>query len=356
MAKISYSALETFRTCPLKYKFAYVDKIPVQQNGAMQFGSVIHKVMEELYAHQMLPITKEELQHIFSSRWKPELYGNNSYQAEYDFQSGLEIIGREWEKKQSAPEPTTIGREKYFLLPIAEGFELSGRIDRIDKVGEDSLEIIDYKTGRTVPTDEEVRNNLQLAIYYLALLKLWPTTQKVTLSLYYLRPDMKVGFVADPALLEQAKVTLQDLVEQIRNTNYAPTPGRHCDYCDFKDRCPMMKHGSDVLSKPEDKIVVEGTFLADRYLTLLAQKKAITEQTDATKEAIGKYLDSTGYQQLAGNQGTVRRIVTKSKRLQGKKVQEYLASQNVLEQFVEVSESTRLLAHEKEIPDIETIV
>ncbi len=355
MAKLSYSALETFRTCPLKYKFAYIDKIPVTQSGVMQFGSLIHKVMEELYAHQMLPISKEELMHLFSAQWKPKLY-KDAYQAQSDFESGLAIVEREWEKKQAQPEPVTIAREKYFLLPIADGFDLSGRIDRIDKIGDNSLEIIDYKTGRTVPSEEEVRNNLQLSIYYFALLKLWPSTQQVTLSLYYLRPDMKVSFVAEPALLEQAKETLRDLVEQIRTTNYAPTPGRHCDYCDFRPHCPMMKHSSDVQAKPDDPLVLEGSFLADRYLALMNEKRTLTEQVDATKEAIGQYLDATGYAQLSGKQGAVRRIVTKTKRLQGKKVQEYLASQNVLEQFVEISESTRLIAQEKAIPDIEEIV
>lgn len=355
MAKISYSALETFRTCPLKYKFAYIDKLPVSQSGVMQFGTLMHKVMEELYAHQMLPITKEELMHIFSAHWKPQLY-QDEYTAQSDFTSGVAIIEREWEKKQVEPEPITIAREKYFLLPIAEGFDISGRIDRIDKIGADSLEIIDYKTGRTVPSESEVRNNLQLSIYYFALLQLWPTTKQVTLSLYYLRPDMKVSFVADPELLEKARETLRDLVEQIRSTNYQPNPGRHCDYCDFRPYCPLMKHAADVQAKPDDPAILEGSFLADRYLTLMREKKVLTEQVDATKEAIGKYLDTTGYAQLTGKQGAVRRIVTKTKRLQGKKVQEYLAHQNVLEQFVEISESSRLLAQAKDIPDIEEIV
>ena len=101
MSKLSYSALETFRSCPLKYKFAYIDKLPVAQNGVMQFGSLMHKVMEELYAHQMLPISKEELQHVFSSGWKPHLY-NDQYQADYDFQSGLAIIEREWQKNNKS--------------------------------------------------------------------------------------------------------------------------------------------------------------------------------------------------------------------------------------------------------------
>lgn len=355
MAKLSYSALETFRTCPLKYKFAYVDKIPVAQSGSMQFGSLMHKVMEELYSHQMLPISKEELQHLFSSKWNSHLY-QDSYTADIEFQTGLSIIEREWEKKQNQPEPLTIAREKYFLLPLAEGFELSGRIDRIDKVGEDSLEIIDYKTGRSVPSEEEVRNNLQLAIYHLALLKLWPTTKEVTLSLYYLRPDMKVGFVADPALLEKAKLALADLVEQIRTTNYAPTPGGHCDHCDFQDRCPMRKHKSDVALHPEDPVIQEGAFLADRYLNLMAQKKANAEEIEAAKAGIEQYLAVTGYQTIAGKQGTVRKLVTKTRRLQGKKVQEYLASQNVLEQFIETSESSRLITQAKDVPDIEEVL
>ncbi len=354
MSKLSYSALETFRSCPLKYKFAYIDKLPVAQNGVMQFGSLMHKVMEELYAHQMLPISKEELQHVFSSGWKPHLY-NDQYQADYDFQSGLAIIEREWQKKQQEPEPTTIAREKYFLLPIAPEFDLTGRIDRIDKIGPQALEIIDYKTGRSVPSEPEVRNNLQLAIYYLALLRLWPDTKEVKLSLYYLRADMKVGFVADNALLEKAKAELSSLVEEIRSSTYKPNPGKHCDFCDFKSQCPLMKHKSDQELTPDDPLVQEGTFLADRYLQLMQQKKIQAEEIEAAKQAINQYLDGTGYQSIAGKDGSVRRLSTKTKRLQNKKVQQYLASQNVLDQFIEETQASKLITQMKELPEIEDL-
>jgi hypothetical protein len=45
---VSWSALSTFRTCPLKYKFRYVDGLPEESvSAALVFGSGIHSAIEE---------------------------------------------------------------------------------------------------------------------------------------------------------------------------------------------------------------------------------------------------------------------------------------------------------------------
>jgi putative RecB family exonuclease len=47
---ISWSALSTFRTCPLKYKFRYVDGLPEESvSSALVFGTGIHTAVEQHY-------------------------------------------------------------------------------------------------------------------------------------------------------------------------------------------------------------------------------------------------------------------------------------------------------------------
>jgi hypothetical protein len=44
---VSWSALSTFRTCPLKYKFRYVDGLPEEGvSSALVFGTGIHTAIE----------------------------------------------------------------------------------------------------------------------------------------------------------------------------------------------------------------------------------------------------------------------------------------------------------------------
>jgi len=45
---VSWSALSTFRTCPLKYKFRYLDGLPEESvSAALVFGTGIHAAVEQ---------------------------------------------------------------------------------------------------------------------------------------------------------------------------------------------------------------------------------------------------------------------------------------------------------------------
>ena len=72
---ISWSALSTFRTCPLKYKFRYVDGLPEESvSSALVFGSGIHSAVEQHYqavltGEEQLDI--ERLMFAYRSAWLP---------------------------------------------------------------------------------------------------------------------------------------------------------------------------------------------------------------------------------------------------------------------------------------------
>lgn len=350
MAKLSYSALDTFRTCPLKYKYQHIDKLPQRPSGVMHFGSALHQVMEELYAHQMVPLSLAELQDIFTKRFHAEFYPD-AYTADNDFQAGLKIVEREYHK-HAADQGNTIARERSFVLPLSAEYQMSGRIDRIDKIGDDTLEIIDYKTSSTVRSVAEVSQNLQLAIYYLALQQLWPEIKQVHLSLQYLRADMKVSFVATAELAAKAKQDLALLLAQLAASGYEPQPGGHCDFCDYRDRCPMTKHrylqDTNQVSEP----VVEGKTLADRYIGLLAQKKQLDVEIDLAKQDLNQYLDTNDFQKLYGTLGSVKRSITESQRLRSKDAQAYLAAQGVLAEFMQPSTTTRFVVSSQAVAEL----
>ncbi|MEX0687446.1 MAG: PD-(D/E)XK nuclease family protein [Pirellulales bacterium] len=72
---VSWSALSTFRTCPLKYKFRYVDGLPEESvSAALVFGSGIHSAVEQ---HFQAILSGEEqpdvekLMFAYRSAWLP---------------------------------------------------------------------------------------------------------------------------------------------------------------------------------------------------------------------------------------------------------------------------------------------
>lgn len=247
MPKLSYSALQTFHTCPLQYKYAYVDKLPSEQNAMMHFGTLLHQVMQELYTSTLLPLSKEELTDIFTSKWKQQWCQGNTTQAKQEFAEALAIIEREWHKREASSAVHTIGLEKSFLFPVNSSFDIKGRIDRVDKVDDQTLEIIDYKTGRSVPSQADLENNLQLAVYYLAVHALWPAIERTTLTLHYLRPDTTISFTPDSSFKAQAESRLHAIVEALKISDFTPQAGNHCVHCSYRHICPLMKDMSMTL-------------------------------------------------------------------------------------------------------------
>ncbi len=72
---LSWSALSTFRTCPLKYKFRYIDGLPEESVcSALVFGTGIHSAVEQ---HFQAILSGEEqpdverLMFAYRSAWLP---------------------------------------------------------------------------------------------------------------------------------------------------------------------------------------------------------------------------------------------------------------------------------------------
>lgn len=351
MQKLSYSALQTFATCPLQYKYCYLDRLPSDQSAMMHFvGTLLHQVMQELHTSTLLPLSKDELAHLFSSKWQTSWYQGNQVLANHDFSDALSIIDREWQKKNMSPVIHTIALEKSFIFPVGNDFSIKGRIDRVDKKNETTLEIVDYKTGRSVPSQADVENNLQLAVYYLAAHTLWPTMEHTTLTLHYLRPDMVMSFTPDVSYKAQAEARLQDIIAEVASSDFAPQPGNYCASCSYRRICPMMKHKYAMA-----EVATTGKELADTYLQLIESKREIDGKVALAKKSVENFLDDAGFEQIFGEVGQVRRSTSQYARLNSTKVKAYLTQQGNIADFIESSTVKRLTVKHT-LPPLEEIV
>ena len=125
--------------------------------------------------------------------------------------------------------------EKDFTLKIGD-ISTKGRIDRIDKL-DDGYEIVDYKTGK--PKDKlSWPERKQLVLYALACERCFDPPLKITKATYhYLEDNSSVSF--EPTDKEKQKLIDEVIkaVEKMQASDFSPTPGFHCQYCDFKDIC-----------------------------------------------------------------------------------------------------------------------
>jgi RecB family exonuclease len=154
--RLSYSGIDTYQTCGLKYKFREIDKLPEPKSKEAVFGTLIHSTMKFIHDPTLLSPTLEQALDHFSKNW-----------------NSVGMLQRYYADNQPS-DARVIALESRFGIEIDGGDDtkhvLSGIIDRIDKT-EDGYEIIDYKTARKMPSQDKVDHDLQLTIYLRAFLE-----------------------------------------------------------------------------------------------------------------------------------------------------------------------------------------
>jgi RecB family exonuclease len=173
---LTYSALNTFRNCPRKYKNRYLDNLrPRERAEALSFGSVIHTAIELWYRS---PDIESRLPDVLA--YIDDAFENRMVDANQLVQWHLATaIIRGYAERYATEEFEVVEVEKEFVGEIrnpdtgrqSQTFRIAGKVDGIVRC-HDGLYLLEHKTASTVDAS------------YLD--KLWTDTQ-IALYCYYLR-------------------------------------------------------------------------------------------------------------------------------------------------------------------------
>ncbi|MFH1192512.1 MAG: UvrD-helicase domain-containing protein [bacterium] len=256
--KFSYTQLAAFDKCPLQYKFAHIFKIQIKGKGNFSFGKTMHTALQRFFALMNerkgskqcglfenteyaaginLP-TKDELLKIYDECWIDEWYEDDKQRDERR-KAGRESL-KEFYELHKDNWPNVLYLEQGFNLRVG-GYTLKGTIDRVDLLnaggGQNSVEIVDYKTGASKDVKSlTFENKEQLFIYQLVAEEFFKMKCD-KLSFYYLEGNKKAEFLGSPKDLEKLKEKILERIEKIKSSNFAPTPGFWCENCDYRDIC-----------------------------------------------------------------------------------------------------------------------
>lgn len=239
LSYLSYSQIDTFLTCPLQYKYRYVIKLPVPQSAALSFGDTIHRTMERFYklVQENKKPTVDDLLSIYNQQWKSIGYGNKQYEMKMRIH-GEELL-RGFYTNGYSPGVIPKNLEESFKLKITPALTIGGKVDRVDQLPDGKIEIIDYKTGKA-PKSKDVRRDLQLTVYAMAAVDKGVYSYRpedVIVSFYFFEGQEKVSGTRTSEQLEEAKDKIAQTAEAISESSFEPTPGKHCDYCEFRLIC-----------------------------------------------------------------------------------------------------------------------
>jgi len=175
---LSASSIGTYVECSLMYKFSKIDKIPMEQKSdAMEFGSAIHRTLEEYYLEKLIgeKLLLKDIHEIFENTWKNRAEDKTDIQFTkgHDFKS-LEMLGKDlltvWYNKLPDDNYTIIGIEEAFSFCLP-GIPIPfiGAMDLVEEDEAGTIIVTDHKTSGKAYSIDEVDQNQQLTLYQLAL-------------------------------------------------------------------------------------------------------------------------------------------------------------------------------------------
>ena len=311
--RISYSGMETFSQCPAKYKFQYIDRIRVLKSKEAVFGTLIHECLK--YFHepsQLTPPQEEQLLKYFTEKWNPDVYQDKQEEA-FAFHQGVDILKKYYSQNQNK-QFNIVNLETPFGAPVLEDkdfHQITGRIDRIDKLEDGTFEVIDYKTTKKMPAQTDVDNNFQLSIYYLGIANRWPSIKEqnrpVKLSLYYLRHGEKLSAFKNNQEIKETEKKILDLINQINSSKFEPKTIPLCDWCQYQPHCPLYRHKfiKEQSPAPDDRKIKQ---VLKEYFEIKEKQSTETKRLGELKEMINQYCDSKGIDRVFGDDGYITRL------------------------------------------------
>jgi CRISPR/Cas system-associated exonuclease Cas4 (RecB family) len=250
---LSASDIQTYRACPLRYKFARVLRIPTEQTVHQRFGIVVHQVLERYHADGGQ--TLAQLLELLDARWRRAGFGESERDREL-FEKAQVALTR-YHARLGSQDAQPVWFERSFDFRLGP-HHVRGRVDRVDRIGsadartvgnsgesrardpDVAYELIDYKTSRP-KTAEQLQDDIQLSLYALAAREDWKLECSQQ-AYYYVLDDLKVPVARDDRDAESVAGIVLEVGEGILAQEFEATPSPSaCSICDYRIVCPVAE-------------------------------------------------------------------------------------------------------------------
>jgi DNA helicase-2/ATP-dependent DNA helicase PcrA len=234
---LSATDIETYRTCPLKYKFARVFRIPSEPTLNQRFGILVHQVLERFHAGAAGSGSLPELLGLLEAGWRRGGFGDSEEERQLRAKATSALLRYHERFQDTDGEPVWF--ERSFSFSMGQHL-VRGRVDRVDRLPSGAYELIDYKTGRP-KTAAQLREDVQLSLYAVGAREAWHL-EAAHQAYYYVLDDAKVPVERDEADRDWITETVLDVAEGIQGQGFEPTPSyAACSVCDYRIACPAAE-------------------------------------------------------------------------------------------------------------------
>ena len=248
---ISVSRVKRFEQCPSSFEMRYVQRLKSEPGLPLHFGNLMHDTLEttmtEIVDAKIAgPFPKEMMMEVYR-----EAFEKNEHISEFEiFEEGRHILVDYAARNGIVDYARHIGIEQRFELPLA-GWNFLGFMDRVDDLGDDHINIRDYKTNRVLFDRDQVDSDLQASIYTWAAKQLYPNAKKISFTFDMLRHGIDMRTDRDDEQIESACNFVESLMQQSEAGPYPARLNEFCAWCDQRNGCSMYQ---DALATDDEKL------------------------------------------------------------------------------------------------------
>jgi putative RecB family exonuclease len=249
VGSLSPSRAGDFLTCPLLYRFRTIDKLPEVTSPEAVRGTVVHKVLEDLFdlpAEQRTPDRAAEMiEPVWGAMLAEEpqlgsLFGDEGAAVTEWLVSCRESLLRYFTLEDPRRlEPAE--REMYVETLLDSRLLLRGFVDRLDVAPTGEVRVVDYKTGRSPGPMFEAKALFQMKFYALVLWRLRGEIPTV-LQLIYLGNGEVLRYSPDErdllAVERKVEAIWKAIARAAETGDWRPNRTALCGWCSHQALCP----------------------------------------------------------------------------------------------------------------------
>jgi RecB family exonuclease len=243
----SPSRLLAYLDCPRRYRMQYLDRPRPQarpQRAHTSVGIATHNVLRDFWDLPAAQRTPAGVAELVRTSWIDVGFRDPEQSAAWRLRVRDAVTDY---LRRSDRDNQPVGIERSVSLKTDE-VAITGRIDRLDdRDGE--LVVVDYKTGRQVPTDDDARTSLPLALYAVASARMFRRPCRRVELHHVPSGTVAVHEHTDDSLarkVAEAESIASDLRRAdadykqvgVESTRFAPRTSAICSWCDFRAHCP----------------------------------------------------------------------------------------------------------------------
>jgi ATP-dependent helicase/DNAse subunit B len=244
----SYSQINTYKSCPERYKISYLDRTRKPDESIEAFmGNIVHEVLEWVFKERANKFTTfdkltAKYDDLWLNKWHDKIYiADPRVNTDHIYTIGLRCLGNFCNAYGPMFNTPVYATELKLEFEI-ENYKFRGILDRVDRTDDRKWIITDYKTSKRAKGIRAAKSDIQLGLYYIAIQQNFEDENQILTGWNFLRHNKEIHFQPEEESIQKIKNKVVRRIKKIEKNiseghSFFPKESILCHWCYFWNEC-----------------------------------------------------------------------------------------------------------------------